>query len=178
MTREIKFGGRSSHTYPKILAEMKSSQPKVYIRKSNSGDDWHELPPLKEDGLDFTHAATLDTPAVQNPTKCNCLHANTEPKTLTFHVNLDERKRRELLNLFYDKKTRRAERCLKDGIRILDMWQREKEPHRKAYYWHISELKLTRALGDEPLLHFMLNRKPYILAKDMHGKVRIYKNED
>lgn len=150
------------------------SKAKVFIRKADSKDEWRELPTPDE----FGKAVTV-TPAVNDPTAFYPLHVlETEPQTFTFHINLDERKRRELLNLFYDKKTRRAERCLKDGIRLLGMWQREKEPHRKAYYWHISELKLTRALGKDPLLHFTLDNKPYKLARDIRGNVRIYKNDE
>jgi len=148
------------------------SKAKVFIRKADSKDEWRELPTPDE----FGRAVTI-TPAVYDPTKCYPLHV-VDAEPMTFHINLDEKKRRELLNLFYDKNTRRAERCLKDGIRLLGMWQREKEPHRKAYYWHISELKLTRALGNEPLLHFTIDKKAYKLARDIRGNVRIYKNDE
>jgi len=154
------------------------STPRIFVRPAGGGeDDWRELKDamLKEHKPDFMHAATLGTPVLQDPNKCYVLHVDIEPSTFTFHVNLDGRKRRELLNLFYDKKTRRAERCLKQGIRLLNMWQREKEPHRKAYYWHISELKLTRALGNEPLLHFTIDKRTYKLMRDVHGNVKIYK---
>lgn len=115
---------------------------------------------------------------------CALLHVDKtcdfDKKGHSFNVKIRARVKstKEIVRSLLGTKNIRTNKALNDGIRLLKMWQKEKEPHRKKYYWHISELKLSRALGNEQMLHFMLNRKSYILAKDMHGKVRIYKNED
>lgn len=67
----------------------------------------------------------------------------------------------------------KVERYLLQGIRLLKMWQKEKEPHRKKYYWHISELKLSRALGNEQALSFQIGGVDYNLHRDQSGKARI-----
>lgn len=67
----------------------------------------------------------------------------------------------------------KTERYLRQGIRLLKMWQKEKEPHRKKYYWHISELKLSRALGDEQVLSFQISGVDYNLHRDPSGKARV-----
>ena len=58
------------------------------------------------------------------------------------------------------------------------MWQKEKEPHRKAYYWHLHELKLARALGKDWNICFMLDGCKYELSRTIHNKVRISRVED
>ena len=70
----------------------------------------------------------------------------------------------------------KAERYLLQGLRLLRMWQDEKEPHRKKYYWQIHELKLLRALGKRDELQFTINGGERItLKKDERGKARLYR---
>ena len=72
----------------------------------------------------------------------------------------------------------KAKRYLEQGLRLLKMWQREKQPLRKAYYWRIHELKLARALGKQKELKFYLYGECVILKKDEHGKARLYRMEE
>lgn len=121
----------------------------------------------------------IGAPAVYDPHKCYPMHV--AEKSYTVHVNLDERGKRamkEMARFLRGKDYVRREQALRDGLRLLKMWQKEKEPHRKAYYWHLHELKLARALGKDWNICFMLDGCKYELSRTIRNKVRISKMED
>lgn len=121
----------------------------------------------------------IGAPAVYDPHRCYPMHV--AEKSYTVHVNLDERGKRamkEMARFLRGKDCVRREQALRDGLRLLKMWQKEKEPHRKAYYWHLHELKLARALGKDWNICFMLDGRKYELSRTIHNKVRISRMED
>lgn len=110
---------------------------------------------------------------------CALLHVDKtcdfDKKGHSFNVKIRARVKstREIVRSLLGTKNIRTNKALNDGIRLLKMWQKEKEPHRKKYYWHISELKLSRALGNEQVLSFQIGGVDYNLHRDQSGKARI-----
>lgn len=109
---------------------------------------------------------------------CALLHVDKTcdfDKGHSFNVKIRARVKstREIVRSLLGTKNIRTNKALNDGIRLLKMWQKEKEPHRKKYYWHISELKLSRALGNEQVLSFQIGGVDYNLHRDQSGKARI-----
>ena len=121
----------------------------------------------------------IGAPAVYDPHKCVVLPI--AKKQYTVHVNLDGRGKRamkEMARFLQGRDYLRREQALRDGLRLLKMWQKEKEPHRKAYYWHLHELKLARALGKDTSINFVSGGSQYSLSLDHRHKPHIYKLED
>ena len=111
-------------------------------------------------------------PAVYNPARNYVLPVVKREYTAT--VNLDRN------GILYFKQMSKdllkKDKALRKGIRLLKMAQRTTEVHKKQYYYHIAELKLTTALGKDMELRFATGGRKYVVAKDFKTqKVRLFK---
>lgn len=118
--------------------------------------------------IDTQHLTVKGMPAVDNP------EIPVVKNTYTATVNVDSNE-----ILYFNQMSKdllKKDKALRKGIRLLKIAQRTADVHKKRYYYHIAELKLTAALGKDTELHFVIGGGKYVIAKDFKTqKVRIFK---
>ena len=122
--------------------------------------------------IDAQHLTVKGMPAVDNPERNNVLPVVKSTYTATVNVDSNE-------ILYFKQMSKdllKKDKALRKGIRLLKIAQRTADVHKKRYYYHIAELKLTAALGKDMGLHFVIGGGKYVVAKDFKTqKVRIFK---